>query len=155
VLRRRVGAEERQRAAAGDRADEDDSPARPPEVREERLRHRDLAGDVDLELPAQLVEREELQRHRDRDPGVVDERVELADPLGGACDPAGVGDVEPDLLGPGGRCAVAPDAGEDPPPRRDQAPRARCADSRRGAGHERRPHQSSSQAAILARCSRE
>ena len=50
-------------------------------MREERLRDRDLADDVHLELPAQLVQRDELERNGERDARVVDEAVQLPDAL--------------------------------------------------------------------------
>ena len=49
-----------------------------PKRGQERLHDGDLADDVHLELAAELVERDELERSRDRDAGVVDEAVELA-----------------------------------------------------------------------------
>ena len=70
VLRRGVGAEERERAPPADRAHEDDAPARPAERRQERLQHGDLPDDVHLELAPELVERDELERRRDRDPAL-------------------------------------------------------------------------------------
>ena len=66
-----------QRATPADRAHEHDATPRPPKRREERLQHGDLPHDVHLELAAKLVERDELERSRDRDAGVVDEPVEL------------------------------------------------------------------------------
>ena len=75
-LRDRVGAEERQRAPAGDRADDDDAALRGPQRREHRLGDGELADDVDLELAAELVERQVLERRGDRDARVVDEPVE-------------------------------------------------------------------------------
>ena len=48
-----------------------------PERGQHRLEHGDLADDVHLELTAELVERDELERRRDRDARVVDEPVEL------------------------------------------------------------------------------
>ena len=87
MLRRRVRAEERKRAPAADRAHEHDAPPRPPERGQERLQHGDLPDDVHLELAAKLVERDELERRRDRDAGVVDEPVQLgADDLGSGRD---------------------------------------------------------------------
>ena len=60
-----------------------DAAARAAKSRENRLQHGDLTDDVHLELTSELVERDELERRRDRDPGVVDEPVELrADDLG-------------------------------------------------------------------------
>ena len=62
VLRRGVGREERQRAPAGDRAHEDDPALRAAQRRQEGLRHRDLPDEIDLELVAELVDRDELER---------------------------------------------------------------------------------------------
>ena len=155
MLRRGVGAEKRKRAPAGDRADEDDAPARAAQVRQERLRHGDLTDHVDLELATELLERDELERDRNRDPRVVDERVELADLLGRLRDLIRVSDVEQNLVRTHGRIAFATHGGEHAPARGDETRRAGCADSRGRARHEGAAHQSSSQAAIFARCSRE
>ena len=59
--------------------------------RQHRLGDRDLAGQVDLDLAAEVLDRQRLQRARDGDAGVVDEPVEAAaglglDPLGGGGD---------------------------------------------------------------------
>jgi hypothetical protein len=78
VLGRCIGAEKRERAAPGDRADVHDAAASGPQVGQERLRDRDLADQVHLELMAQLLQRQELERHRDCDPGVVDEALQRA-----------------------------------------------------------------------------
>ena len=99
VLRGRVRAEERERASTADRAHQHDSPARTPERGKEGLRHSDLADDIHLELAAELVERDELERRGDRDPGVRDETVELApDGFGGGRDLLGIRDVQPERL---------------------------------------------------------
>jgi hypothetical protein len=102
VLRRRIRTEKRQRAPAGDRADVDDAPLRTAQLRQEGLRDRELADQVHLELPAELVERQELERHRDGDAGVVDETVNgvVAEPLRRRRDRGRVGDVEHDRLQP-------------------------------------------------------
>src|SRR5919109_57255 len=55
VLRRGIGGEERQRAAAGDRAHEDDPAARSSQRRQARLGDGDLPYDVHLELVTQLL----------------------------------------------------------------------------------------------------
>ena len=95
VLRRCVRAEERQCAPAPDRAHQDDAPPRASQRGKERLRDGDLPDDVHLELAAELVERDELERRRDRDPGIGDEAVELAaDHLGGRSDLPGIRHVE-------------------------------------------------------------
>ena len=117
-----------------------------------RLRHRDLADEVDLEPMPELVERDELERHRDRDAGVVHERVELVDTFGQRLDVGGIGHVEQHFVPSGASPAGAR-------PRAPASPSARAggaglADSRGSAGDQRRPGQSSSQAAILARCLR-
>src|SRR5262249_43451892 len=52
MLRRGVGAEEGQRALPGNRADEDDSSSRAPQLRKQGLGDRDLSEDVYLELAA-------------------------------------------------------------------------------------------------------
>ena len=99
VLRRRVRTEERQRAATSDRAHEDDATARSPKRGKNRLEDCDLPDDVHLELVAQLVERDELERRRDRDAGVVHEPVELvADRFRCRTDLRRVGHVELDGL---------------------------------------------------------
>ena len=56
------GREERQRAAPGDRAHEDDPALRAAQRGQEGLRHRDLPDEIDLELVAELVRRDELER---------------------------------------------------------------------------------------------
>ena len=95
MLRRGVRPEEGERAAPADRPHEHDPALRSPQRGEERLRHGDLADDVHLELAAELVERDELERGRDRDPGVVDETVERpADLLDRSRDVRRIGDVE-------------------------------------------------------------
>ena len=81
-LRDGVRPEEGQRARPGDRPDEHDPAARRPDGGRQRLGHRELADDVHLELAAELVERQVLERRGDRDAGVVDEPVQtLADRL--------------------------------------------------------------------------
>ena len=109
---------------------------------QQRLRHRQLADHVDLELAAQLVERDELERDRDRDAGVVDEPVQrlVGDGLGCGRDVVGIRDVEHQRLEP--CCAeafgvlVAPDARQHAPAGAAQVQRARFSDPRRGAGDE-------------------
>ena len=73
VLRGRVGAQVGHGDAAVERAHVHDPPARPPQQRQEGLRDRDLADDVDLELLAHLVEGQEFQRPGHDDPGVIDQ----------------------------------------------------------------------------------
>ncbi len=132
VLRRCVRPEERERAPAGDRADEDDPAASAAECGHEGLRHGDLPDDVDLELMAQLVERHELERHRDRDARVVDERVELLDTLGRppAIWPASVTSSCTSSV-PVGRLARPANARQHAPPRAREPGRAGGADARR------------------------
>ena len=77
-LRRVVGARERRREHAADRADEDDPPAGPAHERQHGLRGGDLADHVDLELAAQVVERQQLQRRREADARVVDQAIQSA-----------------------------------------------------------------------------
>ena len=85
--------------------------------RQHRLGHRDLGGQVDLDLAAEVLDRDRLQRARDRDAGVVDEAVEaapaarLADCARRGGDLRGVGDVEQQ------RVPAAP----SPPARSDSA----------------------------------
>ena len=94
--------------------------------REERLGDRHLANQVDLELAAQVVERQRLDRPGDRSAGVVDQRPQSraphrvldARPSGG--DLIRVGDVELHRLEVPGRAGfqcggvgLAPIAGED------------------------------------------
>ena len=99
MLRRGVRPEERQRAAAADRAHEHDPPAGSPERRQDGLEHRDLPDDVDLELAAKLGEGHELERGGDSDAGVVHEPVKLgSDDRGGGLDLSRVRDVELDRL---------------------------------------------------------
>ena len=86
-LRHRVRAEERQRVQARDRAHVDDSAARRAQCGQAELRHPQLTDDVHLELAAQLVRRQELERPRDCDACVVDEAVQL-DELERAADPS-------------------------------------------------------------------
>ena len=108
VLRRCVGAEERQRAATRDRADVyDPSPCR-AEIRQQGLRDRDVADEVHLELTAELVEREELERHRKRGPGVVDETVQRLVPecCGGCRDRRRFGHVDRHGLEPLAGCGA-------------------------------------------------
>ena len=99
-----------------DRADQDDAAAGRPHGGQKRLRDRELADDVDLELAAELVERQVLERRRDGDAGVVDEAVEpLADHAGRAGDERPVGDVEQHLGGAGRRVPALPNAREHAP----------------------------------------
>src|SRR5262249_1644499 len=111
----------------------------------ERLRDRDLTDEVHLELPAELVEREELERHRDGDAGVVDEALEpvVAEPLCRSRDRGCVGHVECDRLDVVGTktlgVGTGADAGEDAPARAGEAQRAGLADPGRGTGDDDAP----------------
>jgi len=99
--------------------------------RQERLQHAQLTDDVHVELTRQLLRRQELERRGDRDPGVVDKRVELVDSRGSMADPLGVGDVEDDLDRPLRRLARVPHRGEDLPPAIPQQLGRRATDPRR------------------------
>ena len=86
-----VGAVEREGDAAADRGDEDDAAAGRADRRQHRLGDGDLGGQVDLDLAAEFLQRQRLQRARDGDAGVVDEALEAAlrlgtDPLRGGGD---------------------------------------------------------------------
>jgi hypothetical protein len=92
------------RPAGAHRADEDDAPGRLAQQRQRGLRDRDLPDDVDLELLAQVVGREHLERAGNADARVVDEPVEPAADLGHRpLDRSGIGDVEGDLPQAAGR----------------------------------------------------
>jgi hypothetical protein len=154
MLRGGIRTEERQRALARDRADEDDPSMRAPQVRQERLRDGDLADDVDIELAPELLQGDELERHRNRDAGVVDESIEPVDPLRRGANLLLARDVEQDLLAAARRVARAADSCENAPTVGDEPCDASRADPGGCARHERGAHQSSSQAATFARCSR-
>jgi hypothetical protein len=142
-----VGRAEGHRHAAADRADEDDPPASRADLRQQRLGHRDLGDQVDLELVAQVVELDRLQRRHHRNAGVVDEAVEAGradlrpDPLCRRGELPGVGHVEdqrhetsrgrlPQVL----RVLLSPNAREHPPAVRVHAQGAGATDPSRGAG---------------------
>ena len=84
-------------------------------MRQESLCNGNLAEDVHLELPAQLIQRDELERNGKRDARVVDEPVQLTDMLRRRPHLVLVGDVEQDLLGASWCVPCATDAGEDTP----------------------------------------
>ena len=127
-------------------------PRAPADQRQHRLGHRDLGGQVDLELAAEVVQRQRLQRPGDGDAGVVDEAVEAApglgaDPLGGGGDLLGDGDVEeqraqPRRAGGAQRLGVLllANPGEDLPAGGVEAQRGGAADAGRGAGYEHGSH---------------
>jgi len=106
VLGGGVGSGERHRDAAADGRDEDDPSASGAQRGQHRLRDGDLADDVDVELAANVVDGNQLERTADADPGVVDERVESTragaasrgQQRGGVCDLPRVGHVEGDRL---------------------------------------------------------
>ena len=60
---------------------------------EQRLGDGDVAGQVDLDLAAEVVDRQRLQRARDGDAGVVDEAVERRPPVSAATRSRGGGDL--------------------------------------------------------------
>ena len=129
-------------------------PARPPQRGQQRVRDRDLAEHVDLELAPHVVGAEELERAADADAGVVHERVEpagtlLVDEGRGRPHLVRVGDVEPqrgqlartadgcrERLTGGG---IA-DAREHGPTGSDEPQGARPADPRRCAGDQSERH---------------
>ena len=84
-------------------------------MRKESLCNCNLTEDVHLELPAQLVQRDELERNGKRDARVVDEPVQLPDMLRRRPHLVLVGDVEQDLFRARWCVPGAPDAGEDAP----------------------------------------
>jgi hypothetical protein len=111
----------------------------------------DLADEVDLELLAEVVDREQLERSSDRGPGVVDEAGEPRcaaiglDALGRRRDRIRIGDVEDDRLeavGGDGRerraILVAANRRENAVAASVEAQRRRPADPGRGAGDEER-----------------
>ena len=81
--------------------------------------------------------------------------IEQLDALCGGRDLLLARDVEQKLLRTRRRIPGVAHASEDAPPGSGEPARAGGADAGRRARHERRPHQSSSRAAILARSSRE
>ena len=101
----RVRRQERQRHPAADRAGVDDPASGLEQRRQQRLGDRDVAEQVDLELPSPLRQGHHLERSVDVHPGVVDQR---RDPAVGAfedlrtCRPTDrVRDVEHDGGGTG------------------------------------------------------
>jgi hypothetical protein len=142
-----VGSAKGHRHATADRAEEDDPAAGAANQRQHRLRHRDLRDQVDLELFAQVIERDRLQRRHHRHPSVVDQAVQTAsahhpaDLLGHCGDLVRLGHVEHQRHEPLRRsiaqaCGVllAANAGEDPPALGVHPQGGRPADSGRGAG---------------------
>ena len=76
VLGGGIGSGERHRHSPADGGDEHDPPARGAQGGQQRLRDGDLAEHVDVELLAQVVRMDQLERAAVADAGVVDERVE-------------------------------------------------------------------------------
>ncbi len=100
VLRNRNRAAKRQRESPGDGADVDDAPLRCANEWQERLRDRELSRHVDVELRAELIDRQKLERpekpdariiHEPSEPGFTDDAFDGAHCLG---DHLRVGDVE-------------------------------------------------------------
>lgn len=138
VLRGRVGPEERERAAAADRAHEHDPSAPRAERGQERLRDRDLPDDVHFQLPAELLDRDELEGRSDRDPRVVHEPVQRpTDSLRGKGNLVGVGDVELQrldaMLAKALGRPLVPHAPVDTPAAAREPERARLPDPGRGS----------------------
>src|SRR5947209_8438577 len=71
-----VRPEERGRQATADRADVDNSPTGPAQCRQRRLGDGDLADEVDLQLSAPFVDRDELEGSAKGNAGVVDQSLE-------------------------------------------------------------------------------
>jgi len=150
VLGRAQCAAEGQGDPAPDGSDGDDPTAACPQQRKHGLGDGHLSDDVDLELAPQLLERDQFDRTRDADPGVVHQAREpgrrvgdLRGELGGdGRDQGGVGDVEPHGPDPprrvrrGDPLAVGevPDPGVHQEPGLGQGQRARPSDSRRRPG---------------------
>ena len=115
-----------------------------PQRGQKRLHHGDLADDVHLELAAELVERDELERRRDRDPGVVDEAVAAPAPTATAAAAICSVSVTSSWSGSTPRAAQrirvlgGAHAAVDPPTGAAQTKRARLPDPRRGSGDEDR-----------------
>ena len=143
VLRSRIRTKERQCAAPSDGAHENDASAAAAKRGEKRLQHGDLADDVDLELPTELIEGYELERSRNCDPSVVDQPLQLR-PGGihSRRDLLGVGDVELERLDAAfaqfGGGFLRPDATEDAPPGSREPERRGEADARRRPGDDDR-----------------
>ena len=148
-----VGAEHRHRHPAADRADEDDPAAGGADRGQHRLRDRDLGDQVDLELAAEVVDRQRLQRPRDRDAGVVDQAVEagavrvLRNPSRRRRDLLLIGDVEEERAGAGrshsrerSHVLLPADTGVDPPSPGVEPEHRRPPDPGRGAGDQGGSH---------------
>ena len=152
-LRRVVGAEHLDRHQAADRGVEDDAAAGRADRRQHRLGDGDVGGQVDLELAAEVGDRQRLERARDRDPGVVDQPVEacsvalLGDAVGRRGDLLGARDVEDQRLQPlGARLTqgvgvlLPADPRVDPPAARVEPERRRPPDPGRCPGDQRGSH---------------
>jgi hypothetical protein len=104
-----------------------------------------LPEQVDLELPAPLLDRQRLDRRVDRDPSVVDQRSQgppiPVDPVGDPGEVLGDGDVEnhglQPLRGESVSVRLAPNYGEHVQPACREASRRRLSYSRRGTGDQR------------------
>ncbi len=147
-----VGPHEGGRDEAADRGDVDDPALVRAQHRQHRLGHGDVADQVDLELLADVVEVEELERPRVGAAGVVDERRRARAPRvrsrivsAAASIWVGVGDVEQQRLELAVRLRLhrlavlgLADAGEDREAATRELQRRRPADAARGARDERR-----------------
>src|SRR5690349_24260286 len=102
MLGRRIRPHHWDRAAARDRSHIHDAAARLPQQGKQRLSDGDLPDHVDFQLPAQLVQWNELERTSYRNPGVVDQSVKSAlayvmpDSLSDRCDRCAIGDIQLD-----------------------------------------------------------
>jgi hypothetical protein len=142
ALGRGQGADERRREPGADRADHDDPAACLAQQRQERLGDGELPGDIDLQQPPDLLDRDELQRAEHADAGVVDQPGQSGGAsvaghgVGGRADLGGIGDIQGqggDLahVGRGWRRGVGgpADPGVDVVPGRGQAQRGGPPDS--------------------------
>jgi hypothetical protein len=133
ALGRGQGADERRREPGADRADHDDPAACLAQQRQERLGDGELPGDIDLQQPPDLLDRDELQRAEHADACVVDQPVQsggagvASDGVSGGGDPGAVGDIQRQGRDPapaGGRwcrgVGEPADASEDVVPGRGQ-----------------------------------
>lgn len=134
--------------AATNRADEDDAAAGGANQRQHRLGHRDLTGQIDLDLTAEVLDRDRLQRAGNRNAGVVDQTVETGiaqlgtEQLGSRRNRLAIGDVEhhrgqslrarrSQRLG----VVLLANPGEDPPAVRVEPQGGGPADPGRGSRH--------------------
>jgi hypothetical protein len=75
-----VGAREGKRHPAAERADEDEPAAGTAQMRHEGLGHRELAGQVDFQLAAKVLQRQQLEGAGECRSGVVDQPIEASLP---------------------------------------------------------------------------